>query len=307
MRFYQASFVLDSVSASTPTFALIIPTHNAGELWRSVLESITQQASQPQQLLIIDSESSDQTLEIAHSFGFATHSIPQQSFNHALTRQYAIEQLSAEIEYVVFMTQDVILQTPQALTELLAAFDNDSIGFAFGRQIAHIGASAIEQHARQFNYPEHSYQRSWQQRDQYGIKTVFCSNAFSAIRLSAFHQVQGFDQSLPGSEDTYICAKLLKNGWQLAYQADAIAHHSHSYSCLQEMQRYIKIGQFHGQQDWILKELGRAEGEGLKFVKSEIKYLWQHQKLAIPHAALRTLLKWIGFRYGAWQESRSKK
>ncbi len=39
---------------------------------------------------------------------------------------------------------------------------------------------------------------------------------------------------------------------------------------VQEMKRYFDMGVFHASEPWIRQELGGAEGEGLKFVVSEV-------------------------------------
>jgi rhamnosyltransferase len=280
----------------TPRFALIIPTLDAGELWSDVLQSISIQSRQPDQVLIVDSGSSDDTKILAEKYEFDTLTIERNEFDHALTRDFAIKKLSSPADIVIFMTQDVVLKEADAFKNLLAPFSDSQVAFSFGRQVVHDHAPSIEKHARMFNYPPESYKRSWQDKNQYGIKTVFCSNAFGAIRLSAFHEVGGYAEPLPASEDTYICAKLLKKGYKLAYAADAVAYHTHLFSVLKECKRYFRIGQFHANQPWILKELGAAEGEGARFVKSEINYLFKNQPLSIPYALLRTITKFLGFK-----------
>ena len=71
---------------------LIIPTLNAGEQFRTLLEQICAQKL-PTQKLIVDSESTDDTVAAAKSFGLDVLTIPRKSFNHGATRQFALEQL----------------------------------------------------------------------------------------------------------------------------------------------------------------------------------------------------------------------
>ena len=66
---------------------------------------------------------------------------------------------------------------------------------------------------------------------------------------------------------------MILQNYALAYVADATVYHSHSYTILQEFKRYFDIGVFHKRESWILKEFGKAEGEGGKYVKSEFTYL----------------------------------
>lgn len=278
-------------------FDLFIPTLNAGTKWPEVIRAIQMQRIAPARVTVVDSGSRDQTVALAQKAGFDVQRIEQKSFNHATTRQIALNSKSRS-QAVVFMTQDVILATPDAFERLLQAFKDPEVGIAFGRQLPGENAPLIEQHARFFNYPQQSYKRQWSDRKTYGIKTAFCSDAFSAYRLSALNSVGGFDRPLIGSEDLYVAAKLLRAGWKLAYQAEAQAFHFHNYTLSQEFQRYFDIGAFHGQQPWIREALGAAEGEGKRFVLSELKFLWARRKSLIIYSLMRTLSKLLGYRLG---------
>ncbi len=48
----------------------------------------------------------------------------------------------------------------------------------------------------------------------------------------------------------------------------------------------------------IREGLGSAEGEGIKFVASELKYLSKHAFWLVPGGLLRTVMRYIGFRFG---------
>lgn len=285
-------------SASNIPFDVFIPTLNAGDEWVENIKAIQQQLLKPEKITVVDSGSCDDTVSLARQAGFDVIQITQKCFNHATTRQLAFNSASDAAQCVIFLTQDVKLADNNAFQNLIHAFQDPKVAVAFGRQLPFENATAIERHARYFNYPSQSYRRQWNDRFQYGIKTAFCSDAFAAYRLNAVNNVGGFDQPLIGSEDLYLAAKLLKQGLKLAYQANAQACHSHNYTLKQEFQRYFDIGVFHGQQPWLRSELGRAEKEGRKFVKSELQYLYQNQKKQLPYAFFRVWTKWIAYRLG---------
>jgi rhamnosyltransferase len=64
------------------------------------------------------------------------------------------------------------------------------------------------------------------------------------------------------------------------------------------MARYFDTGVFHAQQSWLMSTFGGAGNEGLKFMKSEIRHLWQNAPLQLPQALLRSLFKAAGFKLG---------
>jgi rhamnosyltransferase len=131
-----------------------------------------------------------------------------------------------------------------------------------------------------------------------GFKSIFISNSFAAYRRSALLAVGGFPNDVIFGEDTVVAAKLLLADWSIAYVAEAKAYHSHPYSIGQEFQRYFDIGVLHTREAWLGDKFGSANGEGLRFVRSELDYLRRTRMRLIPSALLRTASKWIGYRLG---------
>jgi rhamnosyltransferase len=276
---------------------LIVPTLNAGSLWKSWLKVVDRQTRKPDFLLVIDSSSSDDTVVLARVYGHEVRVIPRSEFNHGGTRQSGVDSLP-EADIVVFLTQDALLASPNAIERLLAAFDDRQVGAAYGRQLPHRNAGPIASHARLFNYPPENQLRGLEDRARFGIKTIFISNSFAAYRRNALMQVGGFPIDTIMNEDTYVAGKMLVAGWKIAYCADAQVFHSHDYRFSEEFKRYFDIGVFHTHAAWLQQTFGGASGEGLRFVLSEMRYLKQHAPRLIPSATLRTGLKWLGFKLG---------
>ncbi|MDT4288681.1 glycosyltransferase [Methylomonas sp. MO1] len=282
---------------------LIVPTLNAGELWASWLQAFAAQTVKPDYLLLIDSSSDDHTVALALEAGFEVQVIPKSEFNHGGTRQFGVNWL-ADADILVFLTQDALLAGPDAIEKLLAAFVDDSVGAAYGRQLPHRNAGPIGAHARLFNYPPQSQLRSLQDKAQFGIKTVFISNSFAAYRRSALMGVGGFPLNTIMNEDTFVVGKMLLNGWKVAYCGDAAVFHSHDYGFSDEFKRYFDIGVFHAHTAWLQKTFGGAAGEGRRFVVSELTYLLKNAPWLLPSAGLRTALKWLGYKMGGVMHAR---
>lgn len=277
---------------------LIVPTFNAGGLWASWLQAFERQSLKPDRLLVIDSSSSDGTVALARIHGFSVQVIPKAEFNHGGTRQAGVN-LLADMDIIVFLTQDALLADADAIANLVAAFADERVGTAYGRQLPHRGAGPIAAHARLFNYPAASQLRGLEDKARFGIKTVFTSNSFAAYRRSALMQVGGFPADTIMNEDTYVAGKMLAAGWKMAYRADAQVYHSHDYRFRDDFKRYFDIGVFHARNPWLQRTFGGASGEGRRFVLSELRYLVRRAPWLIPSAALRTGLKWLGFKLGA--------
>lgn len=276
---------------------VVIPTYQAGAYCAALQQALAEQGIAPRQVLVIDSSSRDGTAASFRRWGAQVEVIPTAQFNHGGTRRWASE-LAKPSEYLVFLTQDAIPARADALSELVAVFADARVGMAYGRQLPRPAAREIERHARLVNYPDAGETRTLEDRRRLGIKTVFSSDSFAAYRRAALEAVGGFPEDAAFGEDQIVAGMMLRSGWSLAYVAAAQVTHSHGYSIAQEFKRYFDVGLFHAQNRWLLETFGAAEGEGLKFVRSEAAHLLRHEPWAIPSAIVRTLAKYCGYRMG---------
>lgn len=277
--------------------AVIIPTLNAGRYLKDVIPALEAQAVPPSSVLVIDSGSRDGTVEHFRDYGAEVVGLGGRLFNHGGTRRYGTK-LRPDAKFYVLLTHDAIPASPKTLTRILQVFDDPEVGMAYGRQLPRPDAKAIERHARLYNYPPHSEIRSYADRERLGIKTTFCSNSFAAYRAETLRAVGGFPEDSYFGEDQFVAAKMLLKGSKLAYCAEACVTHSHGYSLTEDFRRYFDCGVWHKRDRWELDEFGEAEGEGLRFVLSEARYLLRENPLAMPSAALRTLAKYLGYKLG---------
>lgn len=280
-----------------PDVAVVVLTRNAGKLWSSCLAGIQQQTVRAGRYLVIDSRSEDNTAKQAVAAGMDVYIIEPQDFNHGGTRQLAVE-LCPDAEYIVYLTQDAILEQHDSLEQLLTRFDDDSVAMAYGRHIPHKKAGLIEHHARSFTYPAQSAQRTRNDFSKLGFRAAFSSDVYACYRVAALRSVGGFPQDVIVSEDSYVTACLLMAGWKTVYSAESRVRHSHHYSLRQVFQRYFDVGVFHAREAALLNGIGKPDKEAGAYVRSLIAFLNERRKLLLPYAALLTLVKLLGFRLG---------
>jgi rhamnosyltransferase len=175
-----------------------------------------------------------------------------------------------DAEILVYLAQDAILASSDAIEELATAFRDPHVGAAYGRQLPRPGAGPIEAHGRLFNYQAAPDVRSLQCRRRLGFKTVFISNSFAAYRRSALEDAGGFPLRTVFGEDTITATRMLLNGWKIAYVAGASVYHSHEYSAREEFRRYFDIGVLHAREAWLVREFGArtAKESGTWFPRS---------------------------------------
>lgn len=281
--------------------ACIIPTYNGKADLLRLLDSLQTQTTQFD-VFIVDSSSKDGTLELAKERLGQVTVIPSVEFNHGGTRQLMVSHHPG-YEVYVFLTQDAYLVDPQALEKIVEPFADPKVGAVCGRQLPHLDATPLAQHARFFNYPPTIQVKTMLDVPTLGIKAAFMSNSFAAYRGEALRAVGGFPSHVIFAEDMYAAAKMLLNGWKVTYAGNAQCRHSHNYTLLEEFERYFDMGVFHAREPWIRQRFGGAGGEGMRYVKSELSFLGLCRLHWWAAAVLRNAIKLLGYKLGQ-QEAR---
>lgn len=278
--------------------ALIIPSRNAGAHLDRLLPALARQTLQPDEFLVVDSSSRDDSVARLRGAGARVEVIEPSQFNHGGTRRWASQQVAADV--LIYLTQDAIPATPDTFARIVGALHGEpDIGVAYGRQLPHADAGLLGAQARRFNYPPVSRTKRLADAGELGIKTCFSSDSFSVYRRDALEAVGGFPEDVIGSEDAYVAARMLLAGYAVRYAADAEVHHSHDYRLLEEFRRYFDIGVFYGRERWIGEAFGAASGEGLRYVKAELQAVLAAGALwRVPEVLLRTAAKLLGYRIG---------
>lgn len=281
--------------------ACVVPTYNGKDDLERLLDSLRIQTVSFD-LLLVDSSSTDGTKELAQArkeAGEITQLvvISGAEFNHGGTRQMMVNEFS-DYDIYVFLTQDAVLEDRKALANILQPFEDPQVGAVCGRQRPHHDANLLAQHARLFNYPEIAQIKTRADIPTLGIKAAFMSNSFSAYRGDALLAVGGFPNHVVLSEDMFVSAKMLLSDFKLVYAGAAVCRHSHNYSLQEEFRRYFDIGVFHAREPWIRQEFGGAGGEGVKYVKSELRFLGFKHLYLWPAAIVRNTLKLLAYKLG---------
>ena len=277
--------------------SIIIPTYNAQNYLEKLLQTLKDQTLKGFELIIIDSSSNDKTVEIATKYTNNIRIIPQHEFDHGGTRTEAARMAQGEL--LIFLTQDALPVDEFSIENIIKIFEDDTIGAAYGRQLSYKETNLFGKHLREFNYPNSLHVRSKNDIQQYGLKTAFLSDSFAAYRKSALKEIGWFKDGLILGEDTYAGAKMILSGYSLTYVAEAKVYHSHSYTVFQEFRRYFDIGVFHKCESWILEEFGKAEGEGMKYIRSEVKYLLANGAwYLLLEFIIRNGMKYLGYKLG---------
>ena len=277
--------------------SIIIPTYNAEKHLVKLLDKLKEQTIKKYELIIIDSSSKDKTVNIAKNYTDNIITIPQDEFDHGGTRAKGAKIAKGDI--LVYLTQDALPYDKYTIENIIQIFEDKTISAGYGRQLSYKNTNLFGRHLREFNYPKITSIKSKEDIDKYGIKTAQLSDSFAVYKKSVLLEMGNFKNNLILGEDVYMGSKMIFAGYSLAYKSNAKVYHSHSYSVYQEFKRYFDIGVFHASENWIIDTFGKAEGDGIKYVKSEIKFLFKEKKCyLLPEWFIRNIMKYIGYKFG---------
>lgn len=223
--------------------SIVIPTKNAGVLFQKTVDGIRRQKYEGDiELVVIDSGSTDRTLEIATHYKAAVMSIPPEEFDHGLTRNRAIEKTSGEI--VVLMSQDAVPGDQYLIRNFVAAFNNEKVAGAYARQIPWDDADVLtKRNLNNWLTGRDTEELRWI-KDWAAYKNLspmehyyFCNfdNVCSAIRRSVWQAIP-FRANEFG-EDIDWAQQILEAGWKIAYSPSSYVIHSHRRSFKYEYDR----------------------------------------------------------------------
>ena len=220
--------------------SLIIPTLNAGKELGALLAALRAQTVPPDEIIVVDSASEDDTRSVAEAAGVIFIPIARKDFDHGGTRHMALMRSTGDV--VIFMTQDAMPADALAIENLLAPLADPQIAAVGGRQVPKADTRPFETLVRLHNYPEESRVWGAEAVDTMGVRAFMISDVFAAYRREAYLRVGGFDHPIMTNEDMLMAQKLLAAGYRIAYAGDARVQHAHNLTLRQQFRRNYIVG-----------------------------------------------------------------
>jgi glycosyltransferase involved in cell wall biosynthesis len=220
--------------------SVLIPTKN-GETWiEACLRGVySQQGIAGVDVLIVDSGSTDRTLQIAGRYPVRIAEIPPNEFHHARTRNFAAT--LSQAEYLIFLSQDAIPEDSNWLASLLKNFSDSEVGAVYGRQLPRHETTSERYSALSAIYGPTRIVKETANKRQLGFRYYHFSSANAAVRRDVWAATR-FPEDLKVFEDLGIAKRILDAGWKIVYEPDARVLHSHDHSTVGLFKRYFDIG-----------------------------------------------------------------
>ncbi|MBM6683715.1 glycosyltransferase family 2 protein [Collinsella intestinalis] len=256
---------------------LVVPTLNAEKEIRTLLDAVMAQTRVPDDILIVDSSSDDDTVRIAESYpGVRTMTIRRENFDHGGTRQLALDEV--EGDFILFLTQDAVPADEHYVENLLVPFADPLVAMVYGRQLPKPNARRCVQLVQKYNYPSKSNVRSADDIERLGIKAFFASDVCSAYRRSAYETIGGFPRPCATNEDMLAACRFLRAGHKVAYESNARIMHSHNLTLLAQYRRNRAVGEFLARYSEELNAPSEVD-EGGRLVKTVANQLMQEGEI----------------------------
>jgi rhamnosyltransferase len=122
-------------ASNRPKASVVILTLNAGLAFEETLRAVfSQKTSFDFEVLVLDSGSSDGTVEMAERMGATVHRTPSAGFDHGATRDLGVS--LSKGEFVALLVQDAVPLDDRWLASLVEVLEADpSVAGVYGRQV----------------------------------------------------------------------------------------------------------------------------------------------------------------------------
>ncbi len=219
--------VLLSILPVVPhTVALVIRCFNEEAHIGRLLTGVVRQTHVPEEIIVVDSGSTDATLAIASAFPVQIVTVAPEDFSFGRALNVGLASTSSDV--AVLASAHVYPLYDTWIERLTAPFATPEIAIAYGRQQAPPDGRFSERRILDQWFPARSVERQ---------RHPFCNNANAAIRRSVWTE-QPYDEDLTGLEDLDWAKKALAAGHIVSYVAEAPVAHVHEESFAQIVNRY---------------------------------------------------------------------
>lgn len=210
--------------------SIVIRAKNeARDLRETLTEVYAQQGVPSFEVILVDSGSTDGTVDIAREFPVQIIEIPPASFTYGRALNLGIN--AATGDFAVSLAAHALPATRTWLASLLEPFADPTVGGVYGRELPKDNATVFELFGMRLSGVTSTKPRR-QELD------MMFSNRNSAFRRSLVLE-HPFDEKIPGAEDLAWADWIERNGWAIYYQPTAPVYHSHGEPFLHLVRRMI--------------------------------------------------------------------
>ena len=208
--------------------SIIIRTLNEAEHLESLLQGINAQQTNglEYEIVLVDSGSTDGTLEIAQRYGCRILHIRREDFSFGRSLNVGCQAASGDC--LVLISGHCVPTNTHWLQQLCQPLLEKRAQYVYGRQLGGPDSHFSETRVFAKYFPKQSA------IPQNGF---YCNNANSAVLRDTWLRYR-FDEHIPGLEDMEMAKRLINDGGHVAYVAEAAVYHHHNETWAQVRRRF---------------------------------------------------------------------
>lgn len=210
------------------TVSILIRTKNEERYIGQTLSVIFSQTYKKIEVLIVDSGSTDRTLEIAGEYPVKIYKIKPEEFTYGYSLNYGFQRAAGK--YVVNLSAHALPLSNDWLETLIADFDDDSIAAVMSNNLPCPDCNPFDRRGllKKYNIPK--------QQISGGPPYIF-ANYSSAVRKSVWEKVH-YNETLSYAEDHDWALRAEELGYKIIYEPNARIYHSHNETLKQIYRRF---------------------------------------------------------------------
>ena len=215
-----------------------IRTYNEEKHIREVLDSLNHQTYKNYEIIILDSESTDNTIKIAAEYNTRIEQIPKKEFNYSYASNKLVQYADGDI--ICFLSGHSVPVKNTYLEDINAIFQDKTVGGCYGDVIALPDGGFTE---KTFHWLGYVKNKLFNRNNDIQLETTIhpgifsCSNAAARKYLLERHP---FAQELgQGGEDVEVAYQIMNDGYYIAKAPHLLVMHSHGKGFIQFCKEYL--------------------------------------------------------------------
>jgi glycosyltransferase involved in cell wall biosynthesis len=217
---------MEKPESNKPLCSIVIRAFNEEKHLGKLLSGIQKQTMTDREVILVDSGSTDSTLDIASEYPVKIVSIKPSEFTFGRSLNRGIA--AATGEFIVIISAHCYPVYPDWLEQLLKPFDHKNVAVSYGKQRG----------AESNHYSEHQFFANYfPEVSQTNQGQPYTHNANAAIRRSLWEQ-HLYNEQLTGLEDLAWSSWAQEQGYSISYVAEAEIIHIHEETFMQVYNRY---------------------------------------------------------------------
>ena len=213
----------------TPKVSVVIPGKNSSETLRQCIESVVNQSYRKLEVIYVDNNSADNSIEIASEYPIKV--ISERRNGSFIARNTGARNASGEI--LVFIDSDCIAEEDSVERLVKSIIE--------GKEVSCMGSILSAEDNRWSAIEQKTYDnliKAIKKRDY--VSVAYSGNL--AIKKSVFDELGGFDEKIIWNADIDFSLRLIKADYRIKYVAGAKVMHFHRTSIVTIFRRKLQQG-----------------------------------------------------------------